>query len=124
MAQHWVGRGFEGGRNTREVFYLATACLGIEAFHIATLALFNRSRNVDFLEVVGTDDVGSHLSQFLGGTDEGSNGDDARVDKKFGHFGNASDVFLAVVGRKSQVGIDAATYVVAVENAAKQSATV
>ena len=104
--------------------HLATARLGIETLDIARLAHLEGRGHVDFLEVVGADDVAREPAQLLGGTDKGGQGDDAGVDEELGHLGNAADVFPAVLRAEAEVGVDAGTDVVAVEQAAQEATAV
>ena len=113
---------FKWRGDTREVLDFATARAGIKTFHVPLFAHLKWCGHEDFFEVVLPNDVFSHLADFLRWADEGGDGDDARVDKEFAHFGDAPNVFAAVFGRETQVGVDARADVVAIEDATEQAA--
>ena len=89
--------GFKGSGDAREILDFAATCSGIEPLDVSRFASLKRGRNVDFFEIVSTDDVASHFSQLARRRDEGGDGDDARIDEEFTDLGNAADVFLSVV---------------------------
>ena len=93
-----VHGGFEGGADAREVLYLSATGTGIEAFHVAALALAQRRGNIDLAEVFRADDFASHLSQLFRGRNKTGYRDDARIDEELAYLGNAADVLAAVFG--------------------------
>ena len=114
----------EGGRYAGEILDFASAGFGIEPFDIASLTLFDGGAHIDFDEVTGTDDIGSHLTQFVVGADESGEGDDAGIDKEFGYLCDAADVLASVFGSEAEIVVDTRTDVVAIKDATEQSAPV
>ena len=119
-----MGRCLKRCRNARKLFYLAPACLGIQALYIAPFTLFKRCADIHFQEIILADNGLGHLAKLVVGADKGGNRDDATIDKQLAHLGNTADVLHTVGGRKAQVVVDATTDVVAIQNAAEQSALV
>ena len=105
----------EGGADSGEVLHLSTSGASIETLHVATFTLGEWRGDIDFAEVGGADDVACHLSEFVCGRDEAGYRHDTCIDEEFTYLGYATDVFAAVFFGEAEVGVDAGTDVVAVE---------
>ena len=111
----------EGGADSGEVLHLSTSGASIETLHVATFTLGEWRGDIDFAEVGGADDVACHLSEFVCGRDEAGYCHDTCIDEEFTYLGYATDVFAAVFFGEAEVGVDAGTDVVAVEDSAENA---
>ena len=114
-----VGRGgfgfFEDGIAAGEVGDAAFLGFFVEAFGVAGLAGGEAGVDVDFEEIVGAHDLAGEGAERPIRADERAEGDEAAVDEEFGDFGDAADVFAAVVFGEAEAGIEAGAEVIAVE---------
>ena len=55
------------------------------------------------------------MADLFEGRDEGGEADDAAIREQLGHFGDSSDVLLAVLRREAQVLVEAVSDVVAIK---------
>lgn len=105
---------FERSGNTREILDLAPACLRIQPFDIAPLALFDRSADIYFQEVLLPDNRCRHFPQIVIRADKSRYRDNSRIDKKFAYFGDTADILYPVFSRKAEIVVDPAADIVAV----------
>ena len=115
---------FERSGNAREILDLAPACLRIQPFDIAPLALFDRSADIYFQEVLLPDNRCRHFPQIVIRADKSRYRDNSRIDKKFAYFGDTADILYPVFSRKAEIVVDPAADIVAVQDAAQQTALV
>ena len=115
---------FERSGNAREILDLAPACLRIQPFDIAPLALFDRSADIYFQEVLLPDNRCRHFPQIVIRADKSRYRDNSRIDKKFAYFGDTADILYPVFSRKAEIVVDPAADIIAVQDAAQQTALV
>ena len=111
-----VGWWFEGAVFAGEVLDFAACGFGVEAFDVALFAGFVAGFDVDFEEVFLAEDAACEVAKFAARGDGGDEGDDAVFEEEFGGFGDAADVFEAVVVGEAEVGVEAGAEVIAIED--------
>lgn len=119
--QRRVGRWLIGGINASEAFNLAGSCFFIKPFDIPGFADFQWCIDVNFEEVFVPDNLPGHVSYFHRWADEGIQRDNAAVEVQPGDFRNAADIFLPVFRAETEVVINAAADVVAIEHLRKET---
>src|SRR5713226_617420 len=102
--------------NPGEFLDLVGAGFRVQAFGVALLADFDRRVHIDFDEFARRYHRAHQVAVRAVGRNERGDDDDARVGEQFGQFADATDVFLAVFGRETEVGTKAVPNVVAVEH--------
>ena len=115
---------FERSGNTREILDLAPACLRIQPFDIAPLAFFDRSADIYFQKVLFPDNGCRHFPQIVIRADKSRYRDNACIDKELAYFGNTADILYPVFCRETEIVVDPAADIVAVQDAAQQTALV
>ena len=116
--------GASKGAETPVKSLIAPACLRIQPFDIAPLALFDRSADIYFQEVLLPDNRCRHFPQIVIRADKSRYRDNSRIDKKFAYFGDTADILYPVFSRKAEIVVDPAADIVAVQDAAQQTALV
>ena len=116
-----VSRSFERGGDPRKILDLTGTCPLVEPFYIARFANFQGRVEEDLNEVFFPDDAAGQGTYFVGGTNEGADGDHPGVYKQLGYLGDAPYVFKAVFFAESQVVIDAGPDVIPVQYLAKEA---
>jgi integrase len=110
--------GFVGGVDAGELLDAAGAGFLVEVFRVARLANMEGGADEDLDEIAAAFDgdlAGATPVEPVGG-DEGGDDDDAAVGHEFRDFGDAADVFDAVLGGEAEVRVEAVPDVVAVED--------
>lgn len=105
----------EGAILAGEVFNLAFGGFGVKALDVARGTGGEACLDIDF-EKIRAEDAACDIAEFAARGDGGDDGDEALLSKKFRDFGNAADVFQAVVIGESEVGIEAGADVIAIED--------
>lgn len=107
---------FESGVFSGELLYLACLHFRVKPFGIAFGAGFEGGFYVDFEEVFVADDIAGELSELVVRGNERGYYDGPGFSEELGDFGNAPDVFESVLVGESEILIESAADVVAVEN--------
>ena len=81
----------------------APACLRIQPFDIAPLALFDRSADIYFQEVLLPDNRCRHFPQIVIRADKSRYRDNSRIDKKFAYFGDTADILYRSSAEKPRL---------------------
>ena len=89
----------------------------------APLALFDRSADIYFQEVLLPDNRCRHFPQIVIRADKSRYRDNSRIDKKFAYFGDTADILYPVFSRKAEIVVDPAADIVAVQDAAQPNRT-
>lgn len=121
-AKMWVLRHFEGSTDSREFLYLTTSGTGVKPLDIAAFAFLQGCGDINFNKVLGSNDVTRQLAIFVSWGDECGEGDNTCVDKELADLGDATDVFPTILCRETKSGIYARTDIVAIKDAAEQTA--
>ena len=98
-----------------EVLQLTRACLGVEAFDVASFGHFEWGVNEDLDEFTGLHLRPNHISLGAEGRDEGGDDNETRVCHQLGHFTDAADVFHTVGFGEAQILVQPVAHIVAVE---------
>ncbi len=112
----WMDWGFERAVLAGEVSDFASGGLGIESFDIAFFTGFEGGVDENFKEVLFADDAACEIAQFTARSDGGDKNDDTVIDKDFGQFCDAADVFQAVFIGESEVGVKTGAEVVTIKD--------
>lgn len=107
---------FEAGIFSRKVLHFTGIDLGVKALGVPFGAGFEACFDVDFDKIGFAHRLAGKGAQFAARADEAGEGDDAGIEVKFRDFRNAPDVFRPVFIGKSEVFIQPAADVVAVQD--------
>lgn len=115
-----AGWRFEGGGDSRKILDLTGTSALVESFYIACFTNLQGRVQEDLNEVFLPNDAAGQGTDLVGGANKGADGDHAGFDQQLGDFGDAPDVLEPVVFAESQVVVDAGSYVIPIQDLAKE----
>ena len=115
-----VLRCFERGGDPRKVLDFTCTCPFVEALYIARFTYRQGWVEEDLDEVFLPDDLAGHVTDLVGGTDEGADGDHPGIDEQLGDLCNAPDILQPVFFAEAQVVINPGTDVIPVQHLAEE----
>ena len=102
--------------DSRKIQDLSGPGLLIQTFHISSLTDSKGTVNVNFPEILLSDNLASLLPHSNLGTDKGGQDDLSGMYHQFGYFGDPTDIFLTVLFGKGQIAIDPRPDIVSIQD--------